>query len=98
MAPGRGESRGFVVHSSLATGAELPADTSPFARALGFGQRSSLENDGAGGSHLLPNARTDSVAIPWKEAAELIDSSPDWVLCITARMTESTTSVPQAMV
>ena len=39
--------RGYTVQSAEATGAELPADTNPFAKALGFGQRSALENNGA---------------------------------------------------
>ena len=72
--------RGYTVHRSEATGAELPADTNPFAKALGFGQRSSLENNGAGSSHRLQGARTDSVDLPWLECVDLIDSSTDWVL------------------
>ena len=72
--------RGYAVHAVAATGAELPADTSPFAHALGFGQRSALENDGAGGAHRLPGARTDSVDLPWRECVDLIDAAPDWVL------------------
>jgi hypothetical protein len=32
---------------------ELPCETSPFAKALGFAQRSALENNGAGGAHKL---------------------------------------------
>ena len=72
--------RGYVVHSAEATGAELPADTNPFARALGFGQRSALENNGASNAHRLPGARTDSVDLPWRECVDLVDASPDWVL------------------
>ena len=72
--------RGYTVHSAQATGAELPADTNPFAKALGFGQRSTLENNGAGGSHKLQGARTDSVNLPWQECVDLIDASTDWVL------------------
>ena len=72
--------RGYTVHAADVTGAELPADTGPFARALGFGQRSALENDGAGGAHRLPGARTDSVGQPWRECVDLIDAAPDWVL------------------
>ena len=71
--------RGYTVHADV-TGAELPADTGPFARALGFGQRSTLENDGGGGAHRLPGARTDSVDLPWRECVALIDATPDWVL------------------
>ena len=72
--------RGYAVHSAEPTGAELPADTNPFAKALGFGQRSALENNGAGGSHKLQGARTDSVDLPWQECVDLIDASTDWVL------------------
>ncbi len=72
--------RGYTVHAADVTGAELPADTVPFARALGFGQRSALENDGAGGAHRLPGARTDSVDLPWRECVDLIDAARDWVL------------------
>ena len=72
--------RGYIVHSSAPTGAELPADTNPFARSLGFGQRSAIENNGAGGSHKLQGARTDSVNLPWQECVGLIDASTDWVL------------------
>ncbi len=72
--------RGYTVHSAQATGAELPADTNPFAKALGFGHRSALENNGAGGSHKLQGARTESVSLPWKECVDLVDASTDWVL------------------
>ena len=72
--------RGYSVHSAQATGAELPADTTPFAKALGFGQRSALENNGAGSSHNLSGARTDSIDLPWHECVGLVDASPDWVL------------------
>ena len=73
------EARGFTVHSAKPTGAELPADTTPFAKALGFSQRSALSNNGAGGSHRLPGARTESTDIEWTACAELIGSEPDWV-------------------
>ena len=76
---GAGE-RGFSVRSAEVTGAELPADTSSFAHALGFGQRSALENDGTSGTHRLPGARTDSVDLPWRECVDLIHAAPDWVL------------------
>ena len=74
------EDRGYTVRAADVTGAELPADTGPFARALGFGQRSALENDGAGDAHRLPGARTDSVDLPWRECVDLIDATPDQVL------------------
>lgn len=70
---------GFIVHSAKATGAELPADTTPFAKALGFTQRSQLENNGAGNSHKLTGATTESTDIPWQDCAQMIGSQPDWV-------------------
>ncbi len=72
--------RGYTVHSAEALGTELPADTTPFAQALGLSQRSALENDGAGDTHLLSGARTDSMDLPWRECVDMIDASPDWVL------------------
>ena len=66
--------RGYAVHSAEALGAELPADTTPFAQALGFSQRSALENNGGGDMHVLPDARTDSVDLPWRECVDVIDA------------------------
>ena len=51
--------RGFTVHEVSAAASELPAATTEFAKALGFGQRSALENNGAGSSHRLSGARTE---------------------------------------
>lgn len=73
------ESRGFTIHNTKVTGAELPADTTPFAKALGFGQRSSLGNNGAGGAHRLPGAHTETVDIAWEDCASLVGAEPDWV-------------------
>ena len=72
--------RGYALHSAEPTGSELPPDTNPFARALGFSQRSALENSGAGNAHRLSGARTDSVDLPWRDCVDLVDASPDWVL------------------
>lgn len=71
--------RGYEVSSATVTAAELPAETTPFAKALGFSQRSSLENNGAGSAHRLRGARTDSVGIPWADCVKLIGSEPNWV-------------------
>ena len=72
--------RGYVVHEDGVTGAELPPDTTPFAKALGFASRSSLYNDGAGGSHKLSGARTESLDVAWEDAAAQVTSDPRWVL------------------
>ena len=74
----------FVTGNSVAAGAsqgarlydplplpratELPCETSPFAKALGFAQRSALENNGAGGAHKLTGADTESSNLNWKDS------------------------------
>jgi len=73
------EARGFGTKQAIATGAELPAETTAFAKAMGFGQRSSLGNNGAGGSHKLMGAITETADIPWLDCAEMIGAEPDWV-------------------
>lgn len=71
--------RGFHIHDSRPTGAELPADTTPFARAMGFSQRSSLGANGAGSSHHLPGATTECSNLPWGDCAGMVGSEADWV-------------------
>ena len=73
------EEHGFTIHSAKPTGAELPADTTPFATSLGFAQRSAIGNNGAGGAHKLAGATTDTTDIAWEDCANLIGSEPDWV-------------------
>lgn len=70
---------GFTIHGARPTGAELPADTTPFAKSLGFAQRSALGNNGAGGSHKLTGAQTDCTDIAWEDCAVLVGSESDWV-------------------
>lgn len=71
--------RGFVIHNARPTCAELPANTTPFAKALGFSQRSALGNNGAGNSHVFLGAHTESLDIAWDDCANLIGSETDWV-------------------
>ena len=71
--------RGYTIHGATATASELPGDTTLFAQALGFSQRSALANDGTGNSHLLIGARTESVNLPWHDCAAIVDSRPRWV-------------------
>lgn len=73
------EDRGYTVHEATVTCAELPADTTPFAKALGFAQRSALANNGAGGAHKLSGARTECADITWYDCAQLIGAEPNWV-------------------
>lgn len=71
--------RGYTIHQARPTCAELPADTVPFAKALGFASRSTLQNNG-GTKGRLPGATTDSTDLPWEDCAAQINSSQDWVL------------------
>ncbi len=70
---------GLKILNAGPTGAELPADTTPFAKSLGFSQRSALGNNAAGGSHKLVGARTDCTDIAWEDCASLVGSEPAWV-------------------
>ncbi len=72
--------KGYTVHEQRVTGAELPPDTTPFAKALGFGARSTLYNNGAGTSHRLPGARTECLKVAWEDAAAQVTSESRWVL------------------
>lgn len=71
--------RGLTVHNVEATTSELPGETTQFAQALGFQQRSSLSNNAAGNSHRLPGARTESADLPWTDCANMIGAEPNWV-------------------
>jgi hypothetical protein len=72
--------RGFQIHQAGVRGSEIPSDTTSFAKALGFSQRSSLENNGAGLAHHLPGARTDSLHAAWDYCLDWIASAPAIVL------------------
>jgi hypothetical protein len=72
--------RGYQVQQAGVRGSELPSDTTPFAKVLGFGQRSSLENNGAGSTHQLPGARTDSMDAAWDYCLDWVASAPAIVL------------------
>lgn len=71
--------RGFKIVQAGCRGSELPAETTPFAKALGFSQRSALENNGGGSSHKLPGAFTACSDLPWKDCVDLIGAQKDCV-------------------
>lgn len=73
------QDRGFTLHEVSANASELPAETSQFAQALGFGNRSQLQNNGGGLAHKLQPATTECVDYPWKDCAGLINATPNWV-------------------
>lgn len=64
--------RGYTQSDAGIRGAELPAETTEFANSLGFGQRSALENNGAGSAHKLKGAFTISCNLPWQECVDLV--------------------------
>lgn len=70
------EARGYTLHGAAATASEIPGDTTPFARALGYSSRSALEN-GVGNSKLLPDANTESTGLPFTDCANLIKADPN---------------------
>jgi hypothetical protein len=72
--------RGYNIQQAGVRGSELPSDTTSFAKALGFGQRSSIENNGAGSSHHLPGARTDSMNAAWEYCLDWIAAAPSLFL------------------
>jgi hypothetical protein len=72
--------RGYQIHQSGVRGSEIPSDTISFAKALGFGQRSSLENNSAGSAHYLSGARTESMNAAWDYCLDWIASAPDIAL------------------
>ena len=71
--------RGYTMHDVAATASELPGETIEFARALGFSSSSQLQNNGGGLAHKLTPAHTECVGMAWKDCANLIDASPNWV-------------------
>lgn len=71
--------RGFTLHEVTANASELPGETNKFARALGFGSRSQLQNNGGGLAHKLTPSHTECVDMAWKDCAGLVDASPNWV-------------------
>jgi len=70
--------RGMKIGIVAATASELPSDTTQFAQALGFGQRSSLSNNGAGPTKWAP-LRTECNNLPWLDCTADIDTNPHWL-------------------
>jgi len=68
--------RGFTLHQTSVTAAEIPGNTNPFAKALGFGQRSSLEHN-LGKSADFPNAWTETTDMPFADCSALIKANPN---------------------
>lgn len=73
------QKRGYAIHQSKITASELPSDTTYFARSLGFGQRSALENNLAGNNHFLQGAVTELSDLPWRDCIQIISNEPNIV-------------------
>lgn len=74
--------RGFTLHEISANASELPGETNEFARALGFGSRSQLQNNGGGLAHRLQPTRTECVDLPWRDCRDIIGTASgtkNWV-------------------
>jgi hypothetical protein len=71
------ESHGFVVEKSRMTVAETPGDTTPFATAIGAGQRSALENNKAPSGFRLKNAFTEASYLSWVDCCGLVGAQPN---------------------
>ncbi|MGG0940184.1 hypothetical protein ABHN11_29720 [Brevibacillus centrosporus] len=72
--------RGYTIQHSRVSGSELPSETTTFARSIGFSQRSSLQNNITGPDHVLDNATTQCVDLPWNDCVGFINSEPNWIL------------------
>lgn len=73
------ERRGYKIHHAGCRGSQLPAETTPFAKALGFSQRSALENNGAGSAHKLKGATTACCDLNWLDCVNLVGSQTGFV-------------------
>ncbi len=71
--------RGYRVNTACTYRAELPPDTTYFARALGLSGRAALENNQAG-QHRLRPAHTETSDLPFQDCLGWIGAQSDWVL------------------
>jgi hypothetical protein len=71
--------RGYKIRQAGCRASELPAETTPFAKRLGFSQRSALDNNGAGSAHKLKQAITACGNLNWLDCVNLIGSQTGFV-------------------
>ena len=71
--------RGYKIREAGCRGSELPAMTTPFAKALGFSQRSALDNNQAGSAHKLKGATTACGDLSWLDCVNLVGSQTGFV-------------------
>ncbi len=70
------QARGYTIQQQRPTTSEIPGDTTPFAKALGFGKRSNLANN-KGKSSEFPNAWTEVSDMPFADCAGIIKADPN---------------------
>ena len=73
------QERGFTLHDSGLRASELPCETTPFAKSLGFQQRADLENNGASKTHQLVGAATESSGLPWQDCMASVKSQEHFI-------------------
>ncbi len=71
--------RGYKIRQAGCRASELPAETTPFAKSLGFNQRSALENNSAGSAHKLTGATTATCDLNWHDCVNLVGAQPGFV-------------------
>ncbi len=71
--------RGYTVREVSAFASEIPGETNEFAKAIGLGSRSQLQSNGGGQAHKLQPTATETVDLPWKDCAGLINASKNWL-------------------
>jgi hypothetical protein len=79
---GAASTRGITPARAIATGAELPSETVPFAQALGLTSRSALENSNPPGKFALASDDlfTDVLDMPFEDCADIIPPKRDLVI------------------
>lgn len=71
--------RGYKIRQAGCRGSELPAETTAFAKRLGFSQRSALDNNGAGSAHKLKGATTACGDMNWLDCVSLVGAQTGFV-------------------
>jgi len=71
--------RWYKIWQSACRASELPAETTPFAKRLGFSQRSALDSNGAGSAHKLKQATTACGNLNWLDCVNMVGSQTSFV-------------------
>ena len=71
--------RGYKIEFSGPVSSELPSETTEFAKAIGFSQRSALTQTQTNSSHVLANTKTVSCDLPWEDCIPLVESEENFI-------------------